>query len=366
MTYKSELNKVLAGEIKPVYLLYGEETFRMRDFEKAVIEGSLSPADRENGLIVFDQEPDLRDLTNQIETAPFWSEKNVIVVRSTSLFRSSRKAKVEEQGEAGDQDEIEAEPVAAKPGEDVLLAALSNMPSYSRVIFSITAKKEKNAYKEIDKRRKSFKIVEKHGVALEVASLQANEAHEWVQERLQTMGKRLERSAAEHIWSSIGVMTSVPIGFLENELNKLDLYTGERTLITKQDVMTMMSAVPEVSIFTMLEAMSRKQVQEALFLLQQQLSSGVYPLIILTLLARQVRLLWQVKELSKNGNNSAALARHFKLPAFVVERLQRQSRGFSIEALQRAMLSLAEADRDLKSGKATNAVFEIILIDMCR
>jgi DNA polymerase-3 subunit delta len=54
------------------------------------------------------------------------------------------------------------------------------------------------------------------------------------------------------------------------------------------------------------------------------------------------------------------------LPSFVAEKLQRQSRGFSVEALQRAMLSLAEADRDLKSGKATSAVFEMILIDMCR
>jgi len=366
VTYKAELNKVRAGELKQVYLLYGEETCRMRDFEKAVIEASLSSADRENGLIVFDEEPDLRDLTNQIETAPFWSEKNVIVVRNTSLFRASRKTKAEEQGGAEEQDEMEAESVAAKPGEDALLAALSNMPPYSLVIFSITAKKEKNAYKEIDKRRKSFKIVEKHGVTVEVAPLHANEAHEWVQDRLQTMGKRLERSAAEHIWSAIGVMTSVPIGFLENELNKLDLYTGKRTLITKQDVMTMLSAVPEVSIFAMLEAMSRKQIQEALLLLKQQLSAGVYPLIILTLLARQVRLLWQVKELSKNGSSTVTLARHFKLPAFVVEKLQRQSHGFSIEALQRAMLSLAEADRDLKSGKATNAVFEIILIDMCR
>lgn len=366
MTYKAELNKVLAGEIKPIYLLYGEETCRMRDFEKAVIEASLPVVDRENGLIVFDQDPDLRDLTNQIETAPFWSEKNVILVKSTALFRAPRKTKAEEQDEAGEQDEMEPETVAAKPGEDDLLAALSNMPSYSTVIFSITAKKEKNSYKEIDKRRKSFKIVEKHGVVLEVAPLHANEAHEWVQERLLTMGKRLERSAAEHIWSAIGVMTSVPIGFLENELNKLDLYTGKRTLITKQDVMTMMSAVPEVSIFTMLEAMSRKQVREALFLLQQQLSAGVYPLIILTLLARQVRLLWQVKEMSANGSSTPALARHFKLPTFVVERLQRQSRGFSVETLQRAMLSIAEADRDLKSGKATNAVFEIILIDMCR
>jgi len=366
VTYKAELDKVRAGEIKPIYLLYGEESWRMRDFERAVIEASLSSADRETALNVFEQEPDLRELTNQIETAPFWSEKNVIVVRSTSLFRASRKNKAEGQDEAEEQDGTEIESMAAKPGEDALLAVLGNMPSYSLVIFSITTKKEKNAYKEIDKRRKSFKIVEKHGITLEVAPLQANEAREWVQDRMQVMGKRLDRSAAEQFWSAIGVMTSVPIGFLENELNKLDLYTGERTLITKQDIMTMMSAVPEVSIFSMIDAMSRKQIQEALLLLKQQLSAGVYPLVILTLLARQVRLLWQVKELSKNGSSAAALARHFKLPAFVVEKLQRQSRGFSIEALKRAMLSLAEADLGLKSGKATSAVFEIILIDMCR
>jgi len=364
VTYKTELNNVHAGQIKPVYLLYGEETYRMREFETAVIEACLSVADRENGLVVFDQEPDLRDLTNQIETAPFWSEKNVIVVRNTSLFRAARKSKAGEPDEIGETEETE--PTAAKPGEDALLAVLNDMPPYSTVIFSLTAKKDKKAYKEIDKRRKSFKIVEKSGVAIEVAPLQANEAREWVQEKLQKIGKQLDRTAAEQLWSAISVMSSVPIGFLENELDKLDLYTGTRRLITKQDVMMMMSAVPEVSIFAMLEAMSRKQVDEALVLLKQQLSSGVYPLIILTLLVRQVRLLWQVKVWTESGNSALSFAQQNKLPGFVVEKLQRQGKGFSMQTLQRTILSLANADRDLKSGKADSAVFEIILIDMCR
>ena len=366
MTYKTELNKIHAGEIKPVYLLYGEETYRMKEFEKGLVKSLLPSTDKENGLIVFEEEPDLRDLTNQIETAPFWSEKNVIIVKNTALFRAPRKSRTGYPNDTEEESDKEEKPSSGKPGEDELLAVLANMPSYSTVIFSLAVKKEKNAYKEIDKRRKSFKTIEKYGAAIECAPLQVTEAHEWIEERLQKMGKKLERSATEYIWSAIGVMTSVPIGFLENELEKLDLYTGKRMLITKQDVMTMLSTVPEVSIFAMIEAVSRKQVQEALILLKQQLAAGVYPLIILTLLVRQIRLLWQVKDLSKNSSNSALLARQLKLPSFVAEKLQRQSRGFSVEALQRAMLSLAEADLDLKSGKATSAVFEMILIDMCR
>ncbi len=54
------------------------------------------------------------------------------------------------------------------------------------------------------------------------------------------------------------------------------------------------------------------------------------------------------------------------MPPFVGEKLLRQGRGFAGATLQRAMVALAEADRDLKNGRADKYVLEQIVIDMCR
>jgi DNA polymerase III subunit delta len=137
-------------------------------------------------------------------------------------------------------------------------------------------------------------------------------------------------------------------------------------VISKQDVLAVMSSVPEASIFALLDAVSRKQTQEALGLLTQQLAVGVHPLIIVNLLARQVRMLWRIKDMVVAGSGAQAIANQLKLHPFVAEKVAKQSRSFSVGTLKQAMLALADADRDFKSGQANSVVFDTLVINMCR
>lgn len=338
MDYNEAMAEIKKGRVRPVYLIHGEETFLARRLEKAVVEALLPPEERDMGLAVLDRDPPPAELANLIETVPFMGGKNVIVIRGTNLFRSSKG----EEGEGG--------------GDERLLKLLEAMPDYSHVVFATAD--------AADKRRKLYKCVERCGAAVDVSPLKAKDIRPWLTAKLAELGRRLAPDAAEELLAAFSMMPQLSLGLLDNELDKIALYARGQT-ITRKDVLAAMSAVPEVSVFAMIDAVSQKQAGKALKLLAEQLAAGENALRLLALLTRQVRMLWRAKELADGGTGSREVAEELGVPPFVGEKLLRQGRGFTAAALRRTLVALAEADRDLKNGRADKYVLERIIIEMC-
>jgi len=342
MNYIAVLEQIKKGQVSSCYLIYGEEIFLARQVEKTIVDAILLPDERDMNLIVFSTDPQPQELINFIETVPFMGGKNVITIRGTNMFRSRKEA-----ADDGTVDTV----------DERLLAILSDMPEYSHVIFMTTEK--------IDKRRKIYKTVEKYGTVVEVAPLKAKDVRLWLNSKLSELNKRMTADAMEHFLAVISVMSQVSLGFLDNELEKIALYT-DGTVISKEHLLEVLSAIPEVSVFAMIEAVSQKQTQKALHLFEEQLAAGEHPLKLLALLARQVRLLWQARDMMKNGRSSKEIAEELGVMPFIGEKLVRQSRGFTDNILKEAVIALAQADHDLKFGRAGNVALEKIIIDMCR
>ena len=345
MDYKAVLAGIKQNKIASTYLLYGEETYYLRQVEQALINRVVPAQDRDMNLVIFESDPPREELINTIETIPFLGEKNLIIVRNTGLFSAGRKA-----GGGEVQDKTDA-------ATERLIKLFGNMPDYSHVVFIMPDKP--------DKRRKIFKALEKNGVVLEAAPLKGKELRVWLTDRLAELKIKMAPDAQEHLLTAVSMMPQVSLDFVNNELEKVLLYTTDKPRVTQQDLLQILSAVPEVSVFAMMEALSQKQTPQALTLLREQLTAGEHPIRILVLLARQVRQLWQAKELIHKGYGSREVADFFKVPGFIGEKLVKQSRGFNEGKLKAALLSLAAADRDLKSSRSGPVVLEKIIIELC-
>ncbi|WP_425057585.1 putative protein YqeN [Sporomusa carbonis] len=344
MDYKAVLNTIKQNKIAPLYLLHGEETYHIRQVEQALINSLVAPEDRDMNLVVFESDPQVEELINTIETIPFMGGKNLILVRNTAIFSAGRKSGNDVQDKSD-------------PSGERLIKIFGNMPEYSHVVF-ITGDKP-------DKRRKAYKAIEKNGVIFEAAPLKSKDLRAWLTERLAELKIKMAPDAQEHLLAAVSMMPQVSLDFINNELEKAILYTADRPLITQQALKQILSAVPEVSIFAMVEALSQRRTVQAIQLLQEQLAAGEHPVRILALLVRQVRQLWQVKELINKGYNGREIAEYFKVPGFIGEKLARQSRSFNDDKLKKAMLSFAAADRDLKLSRTGPAVLEKIIIELC-
>ncbi len=343
MNYVEALGQIKKKQIAPIYLLYGEETYFIRQIEQAVVKGVLAPDEMDMNLVTLERDPSVNELRALVETVPFMGGKNVILVRGTTLF-SQRKT-------GNDQD-------AADKTEERLQEMVSTIPEYTHIVFSTTGK--------VDKRRKIFKLVDKHGATVEAAQLKVKDVRGWMVGKLAELHIKMASDAMEYFLGIVSMMSKISLGFLDNELEKIALFTMGKPVVSQQDLVESMSSIPEISVFAMIDAVSQKQVSKALQLIGDQLQAGEHPLKLITLLARQVRILWQAKEMANRGYGSRDIAEKLGLMPFIGEKMLKQSKNFTVEVLGQATMALATADYHLKSGKAHPMVLEEIIIGMCR
>ncbi len=318
-----------------LYLLHGEDSYGIRKAERALIEKLLPPEDRQMNLLVFEQETGVGELARSIETAPFFGGRQVIVLRSLKGWQGKDKSE-----------------------EEMLLRLLGDMPEYACLIIA--------AAENADKRRRWYKTVEKYGRIAEFAPLKAKDLRSWLQQTLRERDFTLTNDAQEWFCAIFSQMTQPQQELLENELEKVFLYVYPKKQVGLTELAEVLGSLPETSVFAIMDALNRGQSAKALEMLQAQFKAGEHPLRFLSLLARQVRQLWQAREYLRQGCGARDLAAKLGVAPFIAEKLAAQSKNFSAEALSEAFQELADADRALKSGQGDAALLEGIIIKLCR
>lgn len=351
MNLEQAMAVIRSKQTVSVYLLFGEETYLTSQFEQALLALLLPGNDMETGLTRFDSDPSPDSLARLLETSPFFSARNVVVLRGTAAFRAKKGSAPSEEEEEKTDD--------AKPDDNAgrLLAICSAIPDYSHLIFI--------AHDKVDKRKKLFKWIEKNGLVVEATPLKAKDIQPWISLKMAEMDRRLAPDALRYLLSVISIMPQISLAFLAGELEKAALYAYGRDTITLADVQAVLADIPEVSAFAMLDEVCRKDTAKAVSMLHVQLSGGEYPLRLAALLARQIRMLWQVRILREQGLNNEAIAAELGVPPFVADKLLRQSHAFTVPSLQQGLRRLAAADADLKNGRADMSVLEQIVIEIC-
>lgn len=168
----------------------------------------------------------------------------------------------------------------------------------------------------------------------------------WLRQRAAEKNGRLSPQAAHLLAMNIGNDLQI----LDNELEKLLLYAGERE-ITSDDVQKLCVYVAEANIFDLVDAIGGRNGKKAALLLQQKLNEGTDPFGLFAMFVRQFRLLIQVKALSNEGEKPAAIAKALRLHSFVAGKIQQQARGFTLAQLEQIYRHLLEVDVAVKTGR---------------
>ncbi|MQA85947.1 MAG: DNA polymerase III subunit delta [Streptosporangiales bacterium] len=110
----------------------------------------------------------------------------------------------------------------------------------------------------------------------------------------------------------------------------------------------------EVSGFTVADRAVEGRSADALEQLRWALTTGVSPVLITSALAQGLRSLSKVGSAPRNLRGPA-LARELGMPAWKVDRVRQQLRGWTGEGVARALKAVAEADAQVKGGGADPA-----------
>ncbi len=200
----------------------------------------------------------------------------------------------------------------------------------------------------IDKRRRFYRTVRDGEVARIVPCdrPRGTKLQGWVRGRLSSCGKRIAPAALRMLQEQ-----DVSLDHLDMELHKLVTYTGERQEISADDVAAVTSVAREQDIFALVDAVGVKDPRRAVDHLQSMLSAGADPLMLLAMIARQVRLIWHVKYELSQGSSYGQAASALGQPPFVVKKCAEQGRNFSPDQLERALELVLNADLGIKRGK---------------
>lgn len=320
----------LDGEIKNVYLLCGAETFFIDKAREKILE--RLGVDKTTELVTFDcdTKPVLGDIISAIDSSPFFSSRNIVLVKNATFFDADKKF-------------------------ERLENILRDMQPTNYVVFTA---------RTADKRRKLYKIISQVGAILEADPLRSWEVDDWLNDKLASLGKIMRGEAKKHFNERLGILPEISLWYLENELDKVALNV-EGSEITATDLRKNMLAPPEVSNFALTDAVDEKKLKKAVYLLKQQARvPGKIPLVM-TLLVNHVRRLMRAKFFMSQGIIGRRLGEPLEMNPYIAQKLGETAKSYSEKILEEVFIELADADFKLKTGRADIEILERILIKLC-
>ena len=167
----------------------------------------------------------------------------------------------------------------------------------------------------------------------------------WICNRsLKTYGKRIDRGGAGRLRNHVGDS----LGVLDQELDKLTTYVGERPNITAEDVDVLVGNVREQRVFAITDAMAEGDARTALHQWERVLATDrAAPGRAIGGLAWGIRRLLEAHDAVAGGTPAHRLAQQFRTkPEILERRLRRVSR----RQLEDQLCDLLEADVASKTG----------------
>nr|HOO89327.1 DNA polymerase III subunit delta [Syntrophales bacterium] len=360
-TLKTVLDDIGRGITAPCYLIYGDEEYLVEDAVNRIVDAILLPDQKDLNLFQMrGEDEDIDAMCDSILTPPLIPGGKVVLVKNTHLFYSkASSADIIREITSN----IEQEPQKAARAFLSLLAtagwsiedlkdgqwrkisdddwrrstgdtAEADRGTWLPKVIDLCdrlkmtgGKRSKDTDKleevlkggipdgncliltadTVDKRKKLFKAVTDAGVVLSFSkskneSGQKGLLMDTVKETLAKRGKRLTPDALLALSNKTGLNLRDAL----KEIEKLVTYAGDREIIDNHDIDEVVQKTAEDSVFDLTASMVEKDTGRALHTLQQLLDQGVNHILILSMIAREVRLLLQGTILIESG----------ELPAF--------------------------------------------------
>jgi DNA polymerase-3 subunit delta len=188
--------------------------------------------------------------------------------------------------------------------------------------------------------------------------LKNDELIQWLKKRAQRFSVTLNDDAAQELM----LRCKNQLQQLHNEIAKLSSYVGEGGEISLSLVRQLVARSLDNDVFTLIDKIIALDSDEAQTILHDLFLNKEEPLKILHLLARQFRILLQVKLLSARGFSTNQIAQALSLPPFVVSRALMQGKRLNETVLRFAIAYLAETDIRIKTGQIDSELSLLLFI----
>lgn len=222
------IKSIKAKQLKPVYLLHGEEPYFIdlvgEALEQSVVEEMHKGFDES---IFYGKDIDMASLVNACKRYPMMSPYQLIVVK-------------------------EAQDLKWKSDSDLLLSYVENFSPNTVLVLEYK-------YGKFDSRKKLFKAIHKVGQVLDSKKLYDNQVNGWIESFVKEKGFKIHPQASMLLAEFLGTQLSK----VANELNKLLLNVPKDREISTKDVEENIGISKDFNAFEFAKVLGQRNVFKA-------------------------------------------------------------------------------------------------------
>lgn len=315
---------------KPVYAVYGDDSFLRRETLSAICRQVLQGEEDEMGMVRFaGEQASLADVLDEVRTLPFFSKRKVVTVDSADPFVTAHRKELEAYCE---------HPSTA----GVLILSVKVWSAATRLA----------------------KIVENVGLAVECKAPSERALPKWLVQMARSSRVELESDAAELLVELVGP----EVGLLVVELEKLAVYVGTRAKIQRDDVARMVGAGRLEEVWNLIDAATTGRGALALEQFDRLMGAGEAPIRFLYAMYSSLGRVHHAGQLRRAKKRFEEACAEAGIRSFAYEKTQRQHAHLGPARVDQLPRLLLQADLDLKgsSSLTPRAVIERLLVELAR
>ena len=339
MTTVENLEKELKqGNLKGIYLLYGEETFLLESCLKRIKSnfGDIIPG---INYIKLDS-TNVNNIVADMETPAFGYEKKLIIARDTGLFKKDGRKKVQANSEIVNK-------IVTYIEENI------DIINESMVIVFVEEAADKNEL---------YNACEKYGVICNFQELNPMQ----ITARIKAIAKAYKVQMDDYVIKYLIDCIGCNMQDLINESRKLIEYAGEGGTVKKEDIDLLCIKKIDSIIFDLTDNLGKKNTKAAMEVLNNLILTKEPVQKILITLYGHFKKLYIVKlceKYNKNINESLKLKPN---QTFLVSKYRTQAGYFKEQELKNIIQELIDLDTNYKIGLIDlNIGLEAILCRYC-
>ncbi|MFN7251286.1 MAG: DNA polymerase III subunit delta [Anaerobacillus sp.] len=322
MSFLQIQKNIKKGQLSPLYLLYGTEAFLIEEIIQRLLNKVLTEEQYDFNLSTYElKETPISVAIEEALTIPFMGTHRIVIVKDPQFLTGKDQSKIDHDIKAFEE--------------------YVNNP-VRETIFIIVA-----PYEKLDERKKIVKLLKKQAEILHAVPFNDQEMEKWLDERVKKYDVEITKLGKDNLIQLLGNSLVMIAG----EIEKLALYAGEGGVIDETVVQKLVAKTIEQDVFALVDHVVHRRKKQALLVFYELIKQKEEPIKILALLARQFRILYQVKELSNRGYSQQNIAMALKLHPYVVKLANQQGNLFSEKKLLMFIDELAETDYKIKTGK---------------
>lgn len=342
MTPEQAEAEAASGELRPVYLVVGEERLLV---DRVLF--ALRDAAGKGGVAGFNEdkytagEVSVDAVIAAAKMVPMMAKRRTVLLRG--LDRWEKK---------DDEDDApKGKGVRTSPLDE--LAEYAKAPVPSTVMILVATK--------LHGQRRLMSAAKKNGFLVACDPLPRAALPGWIERAARSRGHSISMDVAEQLAEIAGP----ELGYVDDAIERLSLYVGPKAPITEDAVVACVTRVRQSSVWDLLDAIVRRRVGPSLAMLADVFDPRDGGLRLLGSIAWSVRQLVKMESALKAGANVNEAAARAGVPPFKAQNVADVVKRMPPGTTARWMRLLAETDLALKgSRRPAQAVLETMILEM--